>query len=399
MDRNGGKSYSQELQLASKLDGRFNYLFGVNYFYDKSFIGFSLVGSAYDFALNAVGAYPGADDRIKTESVSAFVESTYQVTDQVKVTAGGRYTYDKRDLTIVNNAGFQLFGAPAMSKQSASFRAFTPRFVVAWDNGPLNIYYSYTRGFKAGGFGTPSAFPADRVNPEKVFNHEVGVKNSAFGGKLRSNLSIFYYKNKGLQAQVLDATGGGQRTQNSGAAEGYGAELEVNGDPMQGLVLGGSLAYQHIIYLSYPNASTVCFDPTGTINTTAPGATLYSCSLDFSGTRLPHAPRITASVNGSYTFALGDWSANLAGVAQYRSRFLFTPGAGGQLGFDQQKGYVVANFSGYVSPPGNALRLGLYVDNAFDKKYAQNRATYQPYGMSFFAARPRTYGVRAEYRF
>lgn len=397
--RNGGKAYSQEFQLTSNLDGPFNYLFGVNYFYDKSFIDFSLTGSAYDFAVAATGTYPRNNNSVKTESVSAFVEGTYELTDQIKVTAGGRYTYDKRDISVNNSAGFGLFGAPASFTGSASFRAFTPRFVLAWDNGPTNIYYSFTRGFKAGGFSTPSPFPGESVDPEKVFNHEVGIKNSMFGGKLRTSLAVFYYKNKGLQQQTIDATGSGTKTENVGAAEGYGAELEINGDPMEGLVVGSSIGYLHAEYVSYPVASQICFDPAGASNVLFPNATLYQCAADLSGSRVPHAPRLTASLNASYTFDIGSWTANLAGVAQYRSRFLFWPGAGGDLKYDQEDGYVVANFSGYVSPPGEQLRLGFYLDNAFDKQYAVNRTTGQPYGVNFNAAKPRTYGVRAEYRF
>ena len=397
--RNGGKSYSQEFQATSNLEGPFNYLFGVNYFFDKSFLDIELTGSDYDGVKAFAGSYPRNNANVTTQSVSAFVEGTYKVTDQIKITAGGRYTYDERDLSVTNSTGFQLFGAPASFTDSASFRAFTPRFVLAWDNGPMNVYYSYTRGFKAGGFSTPAPFPGNSINPEKVFNHEVGVKNSAFGGKLRSSLAVFYYKNKGLQQQIIDATGAGTRTENVGAAEGYGAELEINGDPMRGLVMGASFAYLHAKYESYKGASQICFDPTGTSNVNSPGATLFPCSIDLSGTRVPHAPRITASLNGSYTFDIGSWSANLAGVAQYRSRFLFWPGAGGPLGLDQEKGYVVANFSGYVSPPGESLRLGFYLDNAFDKQYATNRTTGAPYGVNFNAAKPRTYGVRAEYRF
>lgn len=397
--RNGGKAFSQEIQLASNLDGRFNYLFGVNYFHDKSFINIELAGAAYDFAVAFAGSYPRNNADVRTESISAFVEGTYDITDQIKVTAGGRYTYDKRDLSVNNSTGFQLFGAPANFTDGASFRAFTPRFVLAWDNGPVNLYYSYTRGFKAGGFSTPAPFPGNSIDPEKVFNHEVGIKNSALGGKLRSNLAVFYYKNKGLQQQIIDATGSGTKTENVGAAEGYGAELEVNGDPLSGVVVGASLAYLHAEYASYPNASQICFDPTGTSNPNAPGATLFACSADLSGTRVPHAPRFMASLNASYSFGLGNWTGNLAGVAQYRSNFLFWPGAGGPLGYDRQSGYVLANFSGYVSPPGEQLRLGFYLDNAFDKKYTQNRTTGAPYGVNFNAAKPRSYGVRAEYRF
>lgn len=397
--RNGGKAFAQEFQLTSNFDGPFSFIAGANYLRDKPHLDIQLDGSAYDFSVAATGAYPASFNSLTTDSVSAFLEGTYEITDQVKVIAGGRYTHDKRRISVTNGPGFQLFGAPASYTRSASFDAFTPRFVLAWDNGPVNIYYSFTRAFKAGGFSSAAPFPGTPVDPEKMFNHEVGMKTSSFGGRLRTALSIFYYKNKGLQTQILDATGSGTVTQNAGATEGYGAEFEINGDPMPGLQLGASLGYLHAEYVDYQNASQVCFDPTGTSNPTAPGATLYACSVDLSGTRVPRAPKITASLNARYSFDIGGWEASLAGIAQYRSRFLFWPGAGGQLGYDQQKGYTVANISGYVSPPGTGLRLGLYADNVLGTKYTMIRTTSQPYGQYFSAAKPTTYGVRVEYSF
>lgn len=396
--RNGGKTFSQELQLTYGGDGPFNYLVALNYLNDKSFIDFSLDGMAFDFAL-PTGAYPKNSNDVDTESFAALFEGNYALTDRVKVTVGGRYTYDKRKQFVSNNAGFQLLGAPASFSAADDFRAFTPRFVLAWDNGPTNVFYSYTRGFKAGGFVSPSPFPGRAVDPEKVFNHEIGVKHSAFGGKLNTSLSTFYYKNKGLQQQVIDVTTGGTITENAGSSEGYGAEFEATLRPLDGLVLGGSVGYLHAEYAEYENAAVACFDPTGTANPQFPGATLYSCRTDLTGTPVPHAPEWTVSANASYTFAIGDWSASLSGLAQYRSSSLFWPGAGGELNFDRQPGYTVANFSGYVSPPGDNLRVGFYIDNAFDEEYATIRSTIAPWGASYNAAKPRAYGARVEYKF
>lgn len=399
----GGKTFSQEFQVASHLDGPFNYLFGVNYLHDKAFFNIGLTGSAYGGLIAATGDGPAVSNDITTESVSAFVEGNYKITQQIKVTFGGRYTYDRRNIDGRNDAAFQAFGLPASFTFGASFSAFTPRFVLAWDNGKTNIYYSYTRGFKAGGLNTPATSPSQAVNPEKIFNHEIGIKNSAFNGKLRTSLAAFYYKNKDLQTQIVDPTGGGSRTENAGGLEGYGVELEVNGNPFNGLTLSGALSYLHTAFFNYENASQVCLDPSGTGNPSAPGAVLIPCPLgpltNLDGVRAPHAPRYQASLSAAYDFNLGSWSANLAGVAQYRSSFDFYPNGAGPIHWDRQNGYVVTNFSGYISPPGNNIRLGFYVDNAFDKKYAVIRTTNQPYGLTYQAAKPRTYGVRAEYRF
>ena len=396
---NGGKSFGQELQLTYDSDGPFSYVAAVNYLRDKGFIEFALEGSAFQFAEDAVGVFPGNRNTVLTKSYSALVEGVYKLSDNLKVTAGGRYTYDKRDFAATNNAGFQLFGLPASFDDKDSFKAFTPRFVLAWDNGPTNVYYSYTRGFKAGGVSTPATSPGRFVKPEKVFNHEVGVKHSALGGKLTAALSVFYYKNKGIQAQIVDINSGGNITENAGSAEGYGAELELTARPVDGLNLGVSAGYLHAEYLSYENASASCFDPTGSSNPGSPGATLYACKLDLSGTTVPNAPKLTLAANANYTFPIGEWTGALSGIVQYRSKSLFWPGAGGPLGYDQQKGYAVANFSGYVSPPGGNVRVGFYVDNAFGEKYSSLRTTQTPWVLVDEPAPPRTYGARVEYKF
>ncbi|WP_340318314.1 TonB-dependent receptor [Rhizorhabdus argentea] len=390
--RNGGTTFQQDLQVTSHIGDRFTYIAGASYIRDKRYIDIALAGTDYGVAPLDTQSYRSNSDALTT-TLSVFAEGTYKLTDQIKLTAGGRYTSDKRDFDVTNGPLIiaNFFG-PAAYHQSAKFHAFTPRFVLAWDNGPTNIYYSYTRGFKAGGFNSPAIFQAAPIKPEKAGGHEIGMKNSLLGGKLHTNTAVFYYKNKGLQQQVTDASHGGSFVQNTGAAEGYGVEFEVNGNPMEGVNIGGAASYLHAQYKSYKNASVNCFDPTKF-------PTLSGCAIDLSGTVVPHAPHFTASVHGSYTFAVGDWSANVAGVGQYRSHFLFWPGAGGNVGFDQQKGYLVANFSGYVSPPSGKLRVGFYLDNAFNKRYADLRTTNQPYNLQLSPAKPRTYGARAEVTF
>jgi iron complex outermembrane receptor protein len=395
----GGNTFGQELQVSYKGSGPLSFIAAANYLNDRSVIDISLDGLAYQFAVNAAGAFPENRVDLDTKSYSGLLEGTYQLPDDFKITLGGRYTYDRRNELAFNNAGFQLFGAPASFSGSKNFPAFTPRFVFAWDNGPTNLYYSFTRGFKAGGFVSPSPFPGQPVDAEKITNHEVGVKQTAFDGKLFGSLSVFHYKNDGLQQQIVNASGGGTTTQNAGSAKATGVELEVSARPLSGLALGGSVGYLHAYYSDYQNAAVVCFDPSGTLNPGFPGATLYQCRKDLTGTTLPHAPTWTTSLNGSYTFAIGSWSANVAGLAQYRSSYLFWPGAGGDLQYDRQGGYTVANFSGYVSPPGGKLRLGFYVDNAFNKQYASIRTTSQPWGVDYDAAKPIAYGARVEYKF
>ncbi|MBZ9646608.1 TonB-dependent receptor [Sphingobium sp. 3R8] len=398
--RSGGKSYTQDLQVSSTLDGRFNYLFGLSYLYDKGYFNPAFLGNFFGGSFDPDTA-AGFKNTATTQSYAAFLEGYYDLTDQLKVTVGGRYTYEERSGTGETNAALAAaFGIPnAFSfKLRTSQRAFTPRFVLAWDNGPTNVYYSFTRGFKAGGFPGPYAAPVAPVQPEKIFSHEIGIKQSMADNRIRVNAAIFYAKNKNQQVQTLDLNSGGTLTGNAGAMENYGVEVEAQFTPLDGFNLGLTGAWQHARYESFPNASLVCYDPT--LNTpAAPAATIFPCAIDLSGTKPPFAPTWSGSANASYNFAIGSWTAQLSGLATYRSAIDFLPGAGGELRADRDNKLIVVNASGYISPPGENLRVGFFANNVFDKKYPSYVQTGQPYGVYKNVARPRTYGLRVEYIF
>ncbi|WP_340314579.1 hypothetical protein [Rhizorhabdus argentea] len=113
----------------------------------------------------------------------------------------------------------------------------------------------------------------------------------------------------------------------------------------------------------------------------------------------PFAAEWSGSISASYNFAVGSWTAQLAGLATYRSAIDFLPGAGGQLRADHDNQLFLVNASGYVSPPGENLRVGFYANNVFNKAYPAYVQTAQPYGVYYNAARPRTYGLRLQYGF
>ncbi|MBB4642907.1 TonB-dependent receptor [Rhizorhapis suberifaciens] len=381
----GGKTFSQDLQVTSTLGGRFEYLFGVSYLYDKRhFRAAFLSGSVRDDSTTNGFLNVGS-----TNSYAAFLEGYYKVTDELKVTVGGRYTYDERGMTGA------AFGVPWGVDLSTAQRAFTPRLVLAWDNGPTNLYYSYTRGFKAGGYPDSQLSPPAVVQPEKIASHEIGIKQSMLDNRLRLNAAAFYFKNKGLQAQTIrDVTQGGSTTSNADL-ENYGVEVEAQIIPMDGLNFGLTGAWQHPRYKPFDGViGLACFVP-GT-----PG--MVPCDplvTNLTGTAPPQAPTWSGSFSANYEFDVGAWSASLSGLATYRSSINYQPGAGGNLMYDRAGELFLANASGYVSPPGENLRVGFYVNNLFDKKYVTRRQTLVPFGTSYNAGLPRTYGLRVEYSF
>ncbi|WP_340318004.1 TonB-dependent receptor [Rhizorhabdus argentea] len=392
--RSGGRTFTQDFQATSNFDGPLNFLVGASYYNDRGIFDPEFRGSFYSATLPTLGAYPSFANVGRTKSYAAFAEAYFDLTDELKVTLGGRYTEDKRSLVGETNPAFgQIVGVPGgfTFKENSKQNAFTPRFVLAWDNGPTNVYYSYTRGFKAGGFPGPAVFPVNEVQPEKIASHEIGFKQSALDGHLSLRVAAFYLKNKNQQVPFLDFNSGGTIVTNAGGMKNYGLEVEGQYDtPLEGLTMGFSGAWQHARYQNYVSAPQFC--------QTAPGVPLFACFANLSGTTPPQTPEWSGSLNSSYDFAIGEWAANLAGLVTYRSEIDITPGAGGVLRTDHAGSLALVNVSGYVSPPAGTIRFGFYVDNVFDAKYVLAAET-SPYGFSEAPAPPRTYGLRLEYNY
>jgi iron complex outermembrane receptor protein len=226
----------------------------------------------FDVVLGTVGALiglPGLNANtlgdVNTETWSMYADFTYDFSSEWSVSAGGRYTDDKRTSTVIRRTfigGYSsYFGGNAIPiattsnfNGSRSFTDFTPRLSVQWrPNSDQNLYATYSEGFKGGGFdprGQTSAAPDfngdgmvsdDEVfefmafDPEEVDSLEFGMKSTLFGGRMTSNLAIFFADYTDVQvpgSAGVDTDGDGINdtftgiVTNAGAADMNGVEWE-----------------------------------------------------------------------------------------------------------------------------------------------------------------------------
>ena len=202
---------------------------------------------------------------VRTKTWAGFADLTYNFNPQWSVSLGGRYTNDHRQAHVFRRnlilggspelggsypydmTGIQV-GAPTSNFDgSRTDKAFTPRASVSFKpNKDNNIYISYSKGFKGGGFDprglttqAPSQRPQDiydfmAFDPEKVDSYELGWKASVFQHRLQFAAAVFDAEYKDVQVPgsagcVVNgiATFCGITT-NAGAARFKGAELETN---------------------------------------------------------------------------------------------------------------------------------------------------------------------------
>ncbi|MBL4894723.1 MAG: TonB-dependent receptor [Emcibacter sp.] len=218
---------SQEIQLSGiSFDGKLNWIAGVYGFHEKASDNSSvnLISGTFDIAGFELDLTPVSS--IKVDSIATFLHGTYDVTEKLSVTAGLRYTYDKKTLsrTFSNPQSGHIitmrqdgvaatadgrFGPPL----EKSWSEFSPKFGIDYQAADDLMFYAvYSRGFKSGGWsprpqvGTEN----DPFEPETMNSLEVGTKSKWHDGRLIANFSAFYNHYKNIQITTVRSDPGGQ---------------------------------------------------------------------------------------------------------------------------------------------------------------------------------------------
>ncbi len=116
----------------------------------------------------------------------------------------------------------------------------------------MNLYGTYSRGFKSGGFNLDSTAAIGGGSPtfesELTNLYEGGFKGDFLNGRLQANVAVFH--NTLSNFQVLEFTGVQFLTFNVPKALSTGFEVELTGNPLDNLQLAGSVTYADA---RYPN--------------------------------------------------------------------------------------------------------------------------------------------------
>jgi iron complex outermembrane receptor protein len=383
------KTFQQAFDYNITAIDRLDLIIGAHYFDDDALA----VSNAVISGVHLIGVTNAMD----TKAWAIFADATYDITDALHLTLGGRYSHEKKDFTSVFSCCGPIVGVGLFSGvHSASFSNFTPRGVLRYEIGPRsNVYASISRGFKSGTFNTvgqsPISVSTPAVDPETITAYEVGFKSVQ--EMVRIEAAAYYYDYKNLQLSRLFVTGAGidQSLANAASAEIYGAELTIGLKPVRHLNLEASVNYNHARYKDFP-------DGAGTIPI---GGFLTTVSQDYSGYRIPRAADWTLNISADYTIEFGDSDVVLAANAYYSSKYTpntpsYDPATGKEL--FEQPGYMQANISATWHSPNDRFELGVYLNNLTNKRY---RPWYNAAGLGawYFLSEPRVWGVKAGVNF
>ncbi len=281
---------TQEVRIASNMEGRFNYQFGAFYFDDD------LKSVSQNQSAGLSEFVVGSISDVTNTTWAVFAQGDFDITESATFTAGIRYTDDEKDAKHFRAADGGLVSLDPISLGDDN---------VSWNvslaheiNDNAQVYVRAASGFRAPTIqdrleDDPEVTTADS---ETIMSYEIGYK--ALFEKVRLNVAAFYYEVNDMQ---LVAVGGDANTTtllNADEGVGYGVEFDVDIALAENLILSGGFGY---------NKTELKDDeltlPVGAMATGLdPVAENGNAIID--GNPFQHAPKWTANIELDYTHPL-----------------------------------------------------------------------------------------------
>lgn len=380
------KAFSQEVRLTGETEGGIEWVIGA-FFSDDTIDGDILQALDQHFFLTRVDT----NWTQESSSAAAFGHFDYPFTDRLSLVGGIRYTHEEKDFRY-DAVDLDTFGTTQFLP--------TPAAGIVSDisnnevSGQISLeyaltddvlsYFSFSRGFKSGGYKAAIAFNPDELEPfvEETLNaYEIGFKSTLADGKIRLNAAAYYYDWNDFQAFVTEVRSGINVIvlDNAGDAEVYGIEADLLWHPVEGLDIQTAINWMDTEIKEF---------------NTIPG------TADATGNRLANSPEFMFNGRVRYEFPLGNtgFNAYLLTDIIHRSRVFYSLTNNGQ---NSQDGFWLWDGRIGVTTQDNKWEAALWAKNLTDEFYVTN--SYDNTGGIFpsqnFLGQPRSFGFSLQYNF
>jgi iron complex outermembrane recepter protein len=401
------KQFTQELRFTSAKDGplslwsRVRWIAGLFYYQDRT-----RRSDRFDFGPASISAVRTGSPQndifgtdFETHSWAAFGSATVNLTGHLALSAGVRYTNDRKRLVQTDAASrpgsafiVANFTSPEIRRDSD---AWTPNVSLSYSfSDDLLAYATYNRGYKGGGYQyipTNVAAAQTTFKPERSDAYETGVKAQFWDARATLNIAGFYYDYYDLQVQRSTTLANGAIaivTNNASKSILKGIDVHAAAKPARSLTLRAEYSYLNARYKTYFN--------------NPPGQPL-TAATDFSNTPIIRSPRHSFNVALDYALNVGKGQLVTFRTSwNYRSEFFFEPGGGNPIygtaiPLTKQKGFGLFNLS--VSYDFRGTKVQAFANNLFNRFYL-NDVQKLPFNYVLnFPGQPRAYGLSVSHDF
>lgn len=372
-----------------------------------------------------------------SELYSLFLQSTWNMSEQLRLTLGGRYSretkegsryfafgdlnYNERPFSETDTVAAVSFSAERHDlKGSRNESQFSPLVNLQWDmSDDAMVYATISRGYKSGGFdarsnASPSAEPvplppgalpnpARPMRPvligtfeyeeEEATSAEIGIKATLLEGAAELNAALFRTRFDDLQVSIFDGTLG-FNVGNAASATTQGLEIDGRIQLTEYLMLAGALAFLDFEFDDFQNGQCLA----------------------------GQAPNSPDGINCDYSGNTNQYVADFAGNLVLSYMRPISPEVGIGLGLDaiftddynpsqnldptvEQEGYVKFNGRAAIAAIDRTWELALIAKNLTDEvivMYASDTPTaftiFETKGHYGFLEPPRSVALQFSYR-
>ena len=272
------KQFTQELRLSGKAGDLIDYTVG-GYYYDADDLQTGrnqIITPLFDFLLN---------DPVTNTSKSVFAHAELHLTPNLNIIGGIRYTKDKKTYQFSrrNVDGTLPSGIPltmnwllaGLDGETGTYKGDRVDYRIGANyrfSPELMVYAQVATGYKGGGIN-PRPYTVDQIttfDPETLTTWEAGFKSDLLDRRLRLNAAAFFndYKNLQINRYYCPETASATCSMpaNAGDAHVYGFEAEVSAQPVDGLMIDGSVGYLDFKYTSVDATTNVTKDMVAPFN-------------------------------------------------------------------------------------------------------------------------------------
>jgi iron complex outermembrane receptor protein len=394
------KKENHELRISSPADRRLRGIGGI--FYERQsddiIANYIITGLA---GIPGSPAVPGADnpDDIYFTKVTridrdfaVFGELSYDLTDSLKLTIGGRYF-------TVNNTldGVSGFAGATQFHRSATNYGETHKFNLSWKIDPEKmIYATYSTGYRPGGANRRTVLGNPPINigpfaPDTITNYEVGWKTTWMDGRLRFNGALFWELWDNVQFSLSPPGAQGiTAIFNVGYARSRGIEADLTYHLDEHWTFSGSGTL-----LNAEATQTFC-------SVTLPGgacqtSNAFTGPYDYfvhAGDELPVQPKYKVNATVRYDFDFNGHKSFLQGSVNAQGSARSELVAGDAAVFGPLKAFATVDFSAGFDFHDN-WTFTAFIQNAFDERGILSKNSVC--SISYCGAYPISYPVKPQF--
>ena len=440
-------NYTHELNLKSTDGGAFQWIAGLFSIHEDNKIRFDIDIS--DIGTPAAGGGPIVVNPVRAsdtawamsfiqpkrtlDSNAVFGQGTFNINKDLAVTAGARYTSEKKqdvggrnwvcpDFGATIGSGGHLIGPGGPVTMASCSSVNAPG---TWPGGGANdgltkdnattylvrgeykankdmlAYATVTTGFKSGGLSDGGR----RHKPEFLTNYELGLKSEFFDRSLALNVDAFVMKYKDMQVSSIEYTGTGTArqqqlvTSNAARATIKGLEAEWSWRLTRASRLVGNVSFldaKFDEFLTCDSSLLSCDNPANVVN--------------LKGNSLPHAPKFSTTLSYEHDIGLSNGNKltpriqlhhqSKTNLSQFDRIGANAPAAALKYpDARQQDAYSTVDLSLRYEEAKARWYLEGFVVNAGNEKIKTDVSWVTNSTWTSFYNPPRTYGLRAAYRF